>query len=141
MHLRLLSRGSWLSPLARLVVWLCAEHPPAPASATWDWTPKESDLVGTAFLVPTQVNYVGKYARLVDPTVERIGGHTAVIDNLLRTGWLWEKVRVTVRRSAPAAVCLVVRDCVGEKRAPGRRLRLQRWLRPLLWHLRVHVVS
>jgi len=45
------------------------------------------------YAVSTQVNYVGMGAQLYDQG-EPVSGSTAVIGSFLRTGYLWEKVRV-----------------------------------------------
>jgi len=45
------------------------------------------------FVVPTQVSYVGKGGRLFDEG-ERISASTAVVSKFLRTGYLWDHVRV-----------------------------------------------
>jgi Zn-dependent M16 (insulinase) family peptidase len=43
--------------------------------------------------IPAQVNYVGKGANIYDLGYE-LNGSVTVISNLLRTTWLWEKIRV-----------------------------------------------
>eukprot|EP00471_Norrisiella_sphaerica_P001523 CAMPEP_0184483278 /NCGR_PEP_ID=MMETSP0113_2-20130426/4919_1 /TAXON_ID=91329 /ORGANISM="Norrisiella sphaerica, Strain BC52" /LENGTH=1098 /DNA_ID=CAMNT_0026863573 /DNA_START=200 /DNA_END=3496 /DNA_ORIENTATION=- len=53
----------------------------------------ETDLKDEGVIIPTQVNYVGFGGRLYEEG-ERVPGSTAVITNFLRTGYLWEKVRV-----------------------------------------------
>ena len=45
------------------------------------------------FTIPAQVNYVGKGGNLYDLGYE-MDGSVSVINNYLRTTWLWEKVRV-----------------------------------------------
>lgn len=45
------------------------------------------------FVVPTQVNYVGKGGRVYQPG-ERASGATSVVARSLRTGYLWDNVRV-----------------------------------------------
>jgi len=61
-----------------------------------NWQPPPADVHGVAFTVPTQVNYVGKAMRLA-PHPEDLGGSTSVIDSIVRTTWLWNTVRVSVR--------------------------------------------
>ena len=46
-----------------------------------------------AFVVPTQVNYVGSGARLYE-VGEKMSGSASVISRYLRTGFLWDTVRV-----------------------------------------------
>jgi len=48
---------------------------------------------GEGFIVPTQVNYVGKGARIFQPG-EKTSGAMSVVSRYLRTSWLWDKVRV-----------------------------------------------
>jgi Zn-dependent M16 (insulinase) family peptidase len=43
--------------------------------------------------IPAQVNYVGKGANLYDLGYQ-LHGSISVITNFVRTGWLWERVRV-----------------------------------------------
>ncbi|CAN0011084.1 unnamed protein product, partial [Sphacelaria rigidula] len=45
------------------------------------------------FVVPTQVNYVVKGGRLYEPG-EVAPGHATVVSRFLRTGYLWDTVRV-----------------------------------------------
>jgi len=45
------------------------------------------------FVVPTQVNYVGKGGRIYQPG-EAVSGATTVVSRSLRTGYLWDNVRV-----------------------------------------------
>merc|ERR1711871_181213 len=44
-------------------------------------------------IIPTQVNYVALGGRMYQPG-ERVPGSTSVITNFLRTGYLWDKIRV-----------------------------------------------
>jgi len=44
-------------------------------------------------VIPTQVNYVGFGGRMYKEG-ERVAGSTAVVTNFLRTGYLWDKIRV-----------------------------------------------
>jgi len=46
------------------------------------------------FIVPTQVSYVGKGGLLYEPEKETISGSAAVVANFLKTGYLWDRVRV-----------------------------------------------
>jgi len=48
---------------------------------------------GEGFIVPTQVNYVGKGAKIFE-TGEKTSGAMSVVSRYLRTSWLWDKVRV-----------------------------------------------
>ena len=62
-----------------------------------DWQ-TEMDRVSAAavdegFVVPTQVNYVGKGGLIYD-VGEKTSGAAAVVSRHLRTSWLWDKVRV-----------------------------------------------
>jgi len=50
-------------------------------------------LVDEGFIVPTQVSYVGKGGLLYDDG-EHIHGSTSVVSKFLRTGYLWDQVRV-----------------------------------------------
>jgi len=52
-----------------------------------------SPLIDEGFVVPTQVSYVGKALRLYE-SGETIPGSSAVISRFLRTGYLWDNVRV-----------------------------------------------
>jgi len=48
---------------------------------------------GEGFVVPTQVNYVGKGGQIYQ-VGEETSGSDAVVSRFLRTSWLWDKVRV-----------------------------------------------
>jgi len=50
-------------------------------------------LIDEGFVVPTQVSYVGKGGRLYD-NGEIVSGASAVVSRFLRTGYLWDQVRV-----------------------------------------------
>jgi presequence protease len=50
-------------------------------------------VIDEGFIVPTQVSYVGK-AGLLYEEGERIPGSAAVVARFLRTGYLWDNVRV-----------------------------------------------
>eukprot|EP00559_Dactyliosolen_fragilissimus_P000950 CAMPEP_0184855064 /NCGR_PEP_ID=MMETSP0580-20130426/395_1 /TAXON_ID=1118495 /ORGANISM="Dactyliosolen fragilissimus" /LENGTH=1109 /DNA_ID=CAMNT_0027349485 /DNA_START=174 /DNA_END=3503 /DNA_ORIENTATION=- len=52
-----------------------------------------SDPRDEGFVVPTQVSYVGKGGRLFKEG-EYVAGSTAVVSRFLRTGYLWDRVRV-----------------------------------------------
>ena len=54
---------------------------------------KESAVKDEGFVVPTQVSYVGKGGMLYDEG-EEIPGSAAVVSRFLRTGYLWDYVRV-----------------------------------------------
>jgi len=53
----------------------------------------KSPLKDEGFVVPTQVSYVGKAVRLYDDG-ETVPGSSAVVSRFLRTGYLWDNVRV-----------------------------------------------
>mmetsp|Transcript_15469 Transcript_15469/g.23722 ORF Transcript_15469/g.23722 Transcript_15469/m.23722 type:complete len:1104 (+) Transcript_15469:54-3365(+) len=50
-------------------------------------------MVDEGFIVPTQVSYVGKGGRLFDKG-DKISGTASVVARYLRTGYLWDNVRV-----------------------------------------------
>ena len=50
-------------------------------------------LIDEGFIVPTQVSYVGKSGKIYEEG-EPVPGSTAVISRYLRTGYLWDHVRV-----------------------------------------------
>jgi len=57
---------------------------------------KQADILPVkdeGFVVPTQVSYVGK-AGLLFKDGEKISGSAAVVSNFLKTGYLWDRVRV-----------------------------------------------
>lgn len=56
------------------------------------WTPTH-DSGNEGLIVPAQVNYVGKGANLYELGY-RYHGSVAVISNFVRTGWLWDKIRM-----------------------------------------------
>lgn len=53
----------------------------------------QAEHVAEAFVIPGQVNFVGKALNLAELGYQPHGS-ALVINNLLRTTWLWEKVRV-----------------------------------------------
>ena len=61
----------------------------------WEAEMKKMSLAhaGEGFIVPTQVNYVGKGAMLYE-VGETTSGAAAVVSRHLRTSWLWDKIRV-----------------------------------------------
>jgi presequence protease len=65
---------------------------PAGASTKATWTPT-FEQSNEGLTIPAQVNYVGKGANLYDLGYEHHGSIN-VITNFVRTGWLWEKVRM-----------------------------------------------
>ena len=65
---------------------------PAAAGHTQAWQPSQYPA-NEGLTLPAQVNYVGKGANLYDVGY-RYHGSLNVISNLIRTGWLWDKVRV-----------------------------------------------
>jgi len=60
-----------------------------------DWEAEMTKFAGAGegFIVPTQVNYVGKGAKIFE-TGESTTGSASVVSRYLRTSWLWDKVRV-----------------------------------------------
>ena len=48
-----------------------------------------------AICVPTQVNYVGKAANLYEDAGYSLQGSSYVINKLLGTTWMWDRVRVS----------------------------------------------
>lgn len=54
---------------------------------------KHTPIKDEGFVVPTQVSYVGKAGVLYE-TGERIPGSAAVVSRFLRTGYLWDYIRV-----------------------------------------------
>ncbi len=65
---------------------------PAPKGNLKKWSP-DLTPVNEGLTIPAQVNYVGKGANIYDLGYE-LHGSITVISNLLRTTWLWEKIRV-----------------------------------------------
>merc|ERR1719330_562305 len=55
--------------------------------------PKLAPLKDEGFVVPTQVSYVGKGGQLYEPG-EIVPGGSGVVSRFLRTGYLWDHVRV-----------------------------------------------
>lgn len=55
--------------------------------------PEKVPIQDEGFVLPTQVSYVGKGGKLYE-TGEVIPGYTAVVNKFLRTGYLWDQVRV-----------------------------------------------
>ena len=83
-------RENWAAVLPQLTRFV-ETLPAAPVS--WaTWTP-ETLAPNEGFTIPTQVNYVIKGANLYAANY-RHHGSISVINNYLRTTWLWEKVRV-----------------------------------------------
>lgn len=70
---------------------------PDPYSTAHPWSEaikqKQPALIDEGFIVPTQVSYVGKGGRLFQPG-EVVSGTTSVVSRFLRTGYLWDQVRV-----------------------------------------------
>ncbi|MCB0060707.1 MAG: insulinase family protein, partial [Caldilineaceae bacterium] len=65
---------------------------PARTSPQLRWQPTFSQS-NEGLIVPAQVNYVGKAANLYDLGYT-YHGSVNVITNFVRTGWLWEKIRM-----------------------------------------------
>jgi presequence protease len=59
----------------------------------WGAELRKFEGTGEGFIVPTQVNYVGK-GGLIYQVGEETSGSDAVVSRFLRTSWLWDKVRV-----------------------------------------------
>lgn len=67
---------------------------PAAAAAPAEWVgalPRQNE----ALVVPTQVNYVCKAANLYEDAGYKLSGSSYVINKLLGTTWLWDRVRVS----------------------------------------------
>lgn len=54
---------------------------------------ERTPLIDEGFVVPTQVSYVGKGGRIYDKG-ESLSGSATVVSKFLRTGYLWDRVRV-----------------------------------------------
>ena len=65
---------------------------PSAAAEPADWTP-ERVTANEAFTIPAQVNYVAKGANLYELGYE-LNGSVSVINNYLRTTYLWDRIRV-----------------------------------------------
>jgi len=76
------------SPSEKYINFYKDEHPWATQARE-----KMGDAKNEGFIVPTQVNYVGQGGRLYD-VGERMSGSASVIARHLRTGYLWDTVRV-----------------------------------------------
>lgn len=61
------------------------------AAADWRGT---LPAINEAICVPTQVSYVGKAANLYQDSGYKLHGSSYVINKLLGTSWLWDRVRV-----------------------------------------------
>jgi Zn-dependent M16 (insulinase) family peptidase len=59
----------------------------------WDAELKKFEGTGEGFVVPTQVNYVGKGALIANPG-EKLSASSGVVSRYLRSSYLWDKVRV-----------------------------------------------
>lgn len=59
----------------------------------WGAEMKKFEGAGEGFIVPTQVNYVGKGAPIFN-VGDKTSGATAVVSRYLRSSYLWDKVRV-----------------------------------------------
>jgi Zn-dependent M16 (insulinase) family peptidase len=66
---------------------------PETAASKADWAGC-LPMVNEALTVPTQVNYVGKAANLYEDAGYKLQGSSYVINKLLGTTWLWDRVRV-----------------------------------------------
>jgi len=73
------------------------EKLPSPYTTEHPWVaPLRAVMPGVSdegFVVTTQVSYVGKGGQLFSPG-EQVSGATAVVSRFLRTGYLWDHVRV-----------------------------------------------
>merc|ERR1712032_312877 len=76
---------------SKLPNFYAAEHPwvSQAKKEMADLAPLEDE----GFIVPTQVSYVGKGGRAFSPG-EVVSGSSAVVSKFLRTGYLWDNVRV-----------------------------------------------
>ena len=83
--------GLWRSAQAQTEAFLAA-LPDGQSPACEPWQPQPPPA-GEALVVPTPVNYVGKGANLYSLGY-RYHGSVHVIAHLLRTSYLWERVRV-----------------------------------------------
>ncbi|CAI7884568.1 unnamed protein product, partial [Closterium sp. NIES-54] len=61
------------------------------AGSAWSTLPVKNE----AFLVPTQVNYVGKAVNLYDAAGYNLSGSAYVASKLVGMSWLWDRVRVS----------------------------------------------
>ncbi|GJP38783.1 hypothetical protein CLOM_g23195 [Closterium sp. NIES-68] len=61
------------------------------AGSSWSTLPVKNE----AFLVPTQVNYVGKAVNLYDAAGYSLSGSAYVASKLVGMSWLWDRVRVS----------------------------------------------
>jgi len=59
----------------------------------WKAEMQKFEGAGEGFIVPTQVNYVGKGAQIYG-VGDKTTGAASVVSRYLRTSWLWDKVRV-----------------------------------------------
>ena len=85
-----LDAENWVAFAPQLGAFL-AELPAAPP-VHFSWSP-ELNTLNEGLAIPAQVNYVGKGANLYALGYQ-LHGSVNVITNLLRTGYLWDKVRV-----------------------------------------------
>ncbi|KAK9810180.1 hypothetical protein WJX72_006221 [[Myrmecia] bisecta] len=67
---------------------------PAESAGRADWTQMLARQ-NEAIVVPTQVNYVGKAVDLYKDAGYKLKGSSSVINKLLGTTWLWDRVRVS----------------------------------------------
>jgi len=66
---------------------------PAEAAARADWS-GGLPSINEALTVPTQVNYVGKAANLYEDAGFQLTGSSYVVNKVLGTTWLWDRIRV-----------------------------------------------
>ena len=65
-----------------------------------------------------QVNYVGKAANLYEDAGYQLSGTSYVINKLLGTSWLWDRVRVSggayggFRCGMPCLMCSGLQSCI-----------------------------
>ncbi|MGE4421535.1 MAG: insulinase family protein [Pseudodesulfovibrio sp.] len=88
-------------PAAAAVVEALPADGPAPAERTIPTLPAREGLA-----IPAQVNYVGKGCGLTEHGIA-LTGAAQVVNKLIRTGYLWEKVRV--QGGAYGAFCIMDR--------------------------------
>jgi len=72
---------------------LPASRPAADGGILWAQAPIAEAKVNEGLVVPTQVNYVAKGGQLYKPG-EKVSGTASVVSRYLRTGYLWDTVRV-----------------------------------------------
>jgi Zn-dependent M16 (insulinase) family peptidase len=85
-----LDEKNWQSVAPRLHAFI--DTIPAQPSDFAEWHPEFGEGF-EGLTIPAQVNYVGKAANIYESGY-KLHGSTLVINNFLRTTWLWDRVRV-----------------------------------------------